>query len=361
MKRLSINLAIAVVVVAGFWVVYKLSDETEPFEGSATLSDLLHQAPLIHAPGYKPSELRLATEDILTAAGGKRLLINFWASWCEACKEEKRFLRPLIQDQLGEAGFAVGVASFDSTKKLQESGLLEHAPYPVLLDEDGSVAAYFGIEALPQTLLFDERGSIIHRVRGPIDAGQAKILMAKMSSRESAPDQEPTRLDDSDVARSVPHFKLTDAAGGSFQSFDRLEDKVWVANFVFTRCQSMCPVLTKKMRILQREFADRKDLALVSISVDPAHDTPKRLTEYQSSYEVDPRQWSFLTGEWDAIRHLLKNGFRIGVPDKPIFHTEKFVLVDREMQVLGFYDVTTTSSWNQLLNDLRGKLSAPKS
>jgi len=148
---------------------------------------------------------------------------------------------------------------------------------------------------------------------------------------------------------SLPSFTLVDQDGRPFGS-DDLGGKVYVANFFFTRCPSICPAVMESMSRLAERFeaAGMGGVRLVSISVDPNSDTPERLREYGARYGRNPSRWTLLTGEAGAVRKLLLEGFRVpmGEPAEigeglyDIAHTGKLVLVDAEGRVRGFYDAT---------------------
>ncbi|MFP6673719.1 MAG: FG-GAP-like repeat-containing protein [Pirellulaceae bacterium] len=149
------------------------------------------------------------------------------------------------------------------------------------------------------------------------------------------------------VMQDVPEFSLTDQSGDSFGS-EQLVGKVWVANFIFTRCQATCPAQTSQMRKLQQKLAAYPSTAgvhLLSISVDPEFDTPAVLATYAAAANADLEQWKFLTGERDAIWQLSKDGFHLPVSEEsrnsaaPILHDSKFALVDRAGRIRGYYDL----------------------
>ena len=116
---------------------------------------------------------------------------------------------------------------------------------------------------------------------------------------------------------------------------------------MFTRCPSVCPLLTAKFKALQAELTELPELRFVSISVDPEHDTPEVLAAYAKRFGADTRRWSFLTGPLDAVDQTVVKGFKIHI-GKPtpneedptlmdIMHGEHFVLVDREGVIRGYY------------------------
>jgi protein SCO1/2 len=147
------------------------------------------------------------------------------------------------------------------------------------------------------------------------------------------------------VLGTLPDFQLVDPHGAPFGSAD-LRGQVYVASFFFTRCPSVCPLLMTRMKQLQDRF--RNDgihgIRLVSITVDPANDTPEVLREAEPRYGVDEAHWTLLTGPPDRVRTLCVDGFHVpgfeqayrGEGDIP--HTTKVVLVDQRGRIRGYYD-----------------------
>lgn len=138
----------------------------------------------------------------------------------------------------------------------------------------------------------------------------------------------------------VPQFSLTDEHGQMFNS-DQLKGKVWVADFFFSICPNPCPKMAANMRTLQAEFGEREDVHLISITVYPEYDTPDILATYAKKNRAGER-WHFLTGEAETLLDLSVNGFMIGDPDELLNHSTKFVLVDRQGNIRGFYDGAET-------------------
>src|SRR5262249_42016710 len=116
----------------------------------------------------------------------------------------------------------------------------------------------------------------------------------------------------------VPAFELIERSGQSV-SDTTLRGKVWIASFVFTRCTGPCPQVTRTMERLQKELnlARRDDVRLVTFTVDPERDQPKELQDYARHFQADPRKWLFLTGKKEDIHRLLREGFKVGVEEKP--------------------------------------------
>jgi protein SCO1/2 len=149
------------------------------------------------------------------------------------------------------------------------------------------------------------------------------------------------------VLATLEPFTLTDQLGRPFGTKD-LTGKVWAANFIFTSCPTMCPVLTQKMaEVARRGRRLGPDLHIVSFSVDPERDTPARLAEYGARYGADPHKWAFLTGSLDSIQRAVVDGFKIGIDrHKPaddfwyIVHGENRVAVDRHLRIRGYFDAS---------------------
>jgi cytochrome oxidase Cu insertion factor (SCO1/SenC/PrrC family) len=126
-----------------------------------------------------------------------------------------------------------------------------------------------------------------------------------------------TSLERLDQYSRVPDFTLTERSGRSV-TLAELIGKVWMADFIYTECPdpNMCPLQSAHMARLQADWAAKPDVRLVSISVDPEHDTPEVLSEYAARFRADPDRWLFLTGAKEAIYRLALNGFHLGVVDR---------------------------------------------
>lgn len=160
------------------------------------------------------------------------------------------------------------------------------------------------------------------------------------------------------VLSALPPFVLQ-SQGGETAGSEQLRGKVWIANFVFTRCPTVCPVFTAQMRKLQLDAAAAgADLHFVSFSVDPAFDTPARLKEYGAAHGADFTNWTFLTGDPESIKAAVVEGLKVAadppLPDQDlasVFHGTHFVLVDRELRIRGYYDSSEPERIEALLRD----------
>jgi protein SCO1/2 len=212
------------------------------------------------------------------------------------------------------------------------------------------------------------------------------------------------------VYGSVPDFALIGQHGRPVRRGD-LEGKVWIVSFIFTNCPDECPLMTAEMARLQSDLTHLDDLRFVSISVDPDRDTPAVLSQYAERFNADPSRWLFLTGDKRAIYRLAKEGFRLGIVDpaeashappvkggssgrsksslawsatsgvgwnsswlqnlddwlrfigptaafadhgraNDVLHSTRFVLVDRRVQIRGYYDSREVEALQRLRQHL---------
>jgi cytochrome oxidase Cu insertion factor (SCO1/SenC/PrrC family) len=139
----------------------------------------------------------------------------------------------------------------------------------------------------------------------------------------------------------VPDVALFADDGNPMATGD-LRGNVVVYSFIFTRCGATCPMMTRAMKKLTTRFDDEAPIRFVSVSVDPAHDTPEVLRAYAAKHREDDR-WVFLTGEREDVIGLSIDGFKLAAGEpgeglEPILHSTKFILVDREGQIRAYYD-----------------------
>jgi len=159
------------------------------------------------------------------------------------------------------------------------------------------------------------------------------------------------------VLYPAPTFSLTDNHGKTFTNED-LAGKVWVAEFFFTSCAGPCPVMNAQLSELALDLEDT-DTQFVSVTVDPETDDPARLTEYGEKYGADFSRWHFLTGDIADITAMAYDGFKLGHKDDPIFHSDRFVLVDRAGQIRGYYTGTDRDDVMKLRGHIRALLREP--
>ena len=161
------------------------------------------------------------------------------------------------------------------------------------------------------------------------------------------------------VLSAVPAFAFVDQAGAPFTSAS-LEGKVWVANFIFTRCPNVCPKFTAKMGTLQdRSKAQLPGLKLVSFTVDPENDTPEVLKAYGEKFQADFTRWQFVRGERPELEKVIRQGMLQpmdpgdGKDLNTVVHGSYFALIDAKLQVRGVYRFTEPGSVDDVLRDAR--------
>ena len=142
----------------------------------------------------------------------------------------------------------------------------------------------------------------------------------------------------------LSRFELIERSGEKVSSED-LKGAPYVVSFFFSTCPSICVQQNQKIQELQEQFKD-KGVKFVAISVDPETDTPEVLQEYSARFGADEEQWLFLTGDLNYIRRIGAEIFRQPVSKQ--FHTERFVLVDADGKVEGFYNWPEKKQFAQL-------------
>ena len=160
---------------------------------------------------------------------------------------------------------------------------------------------------------------------------------------------------------SVPTFSLESQDAAPFGS-RQLEGRVWAVAFMFTRCPTVCPRVTRFMRKLQvAAKSDNVAVRLLSISVDPENDTPPVLKEYARRFDADLSSWTFLTGDFEAIKKTSEEGFKLALEgradasakDFGIVHGSHLVLVDQRSKIRGYYRTDDEQEAERLLVDAK--------
>lgn len=157
------------------------------------------------------------------------------------------------------------------------------------------------------------------------------------------------------VLAQLPDFRLLERSGKTLGLAD-LKGKVWIADFIFTRCPGPCPRMGSRMASLQHDLRLEDGLRLVSISVDPEFDTREVLAKYAAQYQAEEGRWFFLTGDKTTIHYLAKSGFLVGGVDDVTLHTTRFILIDRQGRVRGYYSSSDEEDLRKLRKDARALL-----
>lgn len=161
------------------------------------------------------------------------------------------------------------------------------------------------------------------------------------------------------VLSTVPAFTFVDQSGAPFAS-SSLNGRVWVANFIFTRCPNICPKFTAKMGALQdRSGKEMPELRLVSFTVDPEHDTPEVLTAYGQKHHADFARWTFARGDRPELEKVIRDGMLQpmdpgdGTDLNSVVHGSYFALIDGQLRVRGVYRFSEPGSVDEMLHDAR--------
>jgi len=155
----------------------------------------------------------------------------------------------------------------------------------------------------------------------------------------------------------IAPFKLIDQNGDTVTQ-ETYSNKIYVADFFFTTCLTICPKMTGNMKYLQEQLMTEKDVLLLSHTVTPEIDSVAQLKKYAIEKGVDDSKWHLVTGDKKEIYTLARKSY-LAVKDYPeiedygMIHTENFILVDQKKQIRGMYDGTNLEEIEQLLEDIK--------
>ena len=169
-------------------------------------------------------------------------------------------------------------------------------------------------------------------------------------------------LVDSTIQYQKKYHKIADFnlinQNGKIITQEDYKDKIYVADFFFTTCQTICPIMTTNMAAIQKEIIDDNDVMLLSHSVTPQIDDVAQLKKYALEQGVDDKKWNLLTGDKKQIYELARKSYlavkTFGNGDEyDMIHTENFMLIDKKRQIRGFYDGTNKEDIERLLDDIK--------
>jgi protein SCO1/2 len=153
------------------------------------------------------------------------------------------------------------------------------------------------------------------------------------------------------VYYDVSAFDLVAQDGQPFHSAV-LAGKIWVADFIYTTCPGPCPRMTSQMHEVQDAILKMPEVKLVSFTVDPARDTPPVLADYAKVHGASSEHWYFLTGPEATLQKLDRDVFKLGNLDASLQHSTRFVLVDRQSRIRGYYDTSESQTIPRLIDDI---------
>jgi protein SCO1 len=150
---------------------------------------------------------------------------------------------------------------------------------------------------------------------------------------------------------SVPPFEGVNQDGTPF-GLPSLQGKISVVDFMFTNCPGICPVMSGNLAKLYNSFSSENSLQFVSISVDPDRDTLAALQDYARGFGVNDSRWQFLWMPQADVVNLSENGFKLTAQNLPSGHSNRFVLVDQQGRIRGYYDGTDDNDVAKLTLDI---------
>jgi protein SCO1/2 len=195
-------------------------------------------------------------------------------------------------------------------------------------------------------------------------AAAITLFYVILKPTETLPIYQPAEVNEKLVDTSVIHvskyhkisnFKLINQNGEEItQEF--YKNKIYVADFFFTTCQDICPIMTKNMYRLQEELKEDNDILFLSHTVIPEIDTVQQLKKYAVDNKIDESKWNLVTGDKKQIYELARKSY-LAVEDAEfgeydMIHTENFMLIDKKRQIRGFYDGTNDLEIDRLLSDI---------
>jgi protein SCO1/2 len=157
------------------------------------------------------------------------------------------------------------------------------------------------------------------------------------------------------IYHSLQNFNLTDQNGNAV-SFKTFEKKIFIVNFFYTGCPSVCWQVNKNVSMLVSNYAKNKMVRFVSITVDPEHDTPLVLKTYAEGFKPASAKWLFLTGDTTTIYNLARNGFLVNAlkAGKDNFiYSDKLILIDQDKRIRGYYTGAATDEVNKLNDEIK--------
>ena len=158
------------------------------------------------------------------------------------------------------------------------------------------------------------------------------------------------------VYHTIGNFSFTNQDGKTVTEKD-FNNSVYVADFFFTTCHSICPIMSSQMEKVYEKYKGNMNVKFLSHTVDPEIDTVEQLKRYAIKHNADANQWSFVTGSKKDLYAIARTGYLLnaeqgdGGPDDFI-HTQNFALIDKEKRIRGFYDGTDSTDMNQLTKDI---------
>jgi protein SCO1/2 len=159
------------------------------------------------------------------------------------------------------------------------------------------------------------------------------------------------------VYHSIPDFEFIDQDDRKIDQ-KSMEGKIYVAEYFFTTCKSICPVMNDNLKRVYKEFRNRKDFLILSHTVDPETDSVPVLKQYADAHGVNDDRWKFVTGDKKKLYEIARKGYLLNAEEgnggeEDFIHTQNFALIDKEHHIRGFYDGTDSLEINRMIQDIR--------
>ena len=158
------------------------------------------------------------------------------------------------------------------------------------------------------------------------------------------------------IYHTIPDFALLNQSGDTI-SLENVEGKVFVANFFFATCKTICPAMNAQVKRVQEAFADNDNIRILSFTVDPESDTVQALAAYGERMQANPKKWWFLTGPKEEIYTLARDGFlvpaAVGVGEDDFFHSQSLLLIDKERRMRAIREGTEAAQVDTLIDEIK--------
>ena len=164
-------------------------------------------------------------------------------------------------------------------------------------------------------------------------------------------------IDGDTIYHQIASFNLTNQIGQVVNQ-NTTKNKIYIANFFFASCQSICPMMSNQLQEVQKAFLADDSVLILSHSVNPLHDTVAVLSNYGDTYGAKTNKWHLLTGNKKQIYDLAKTSYLVnafeddGSPEG-FLHSELFLLIDKKARIRGMYDGTNTAEVKKLIEDVK--------
>lgn len=159
----------------------------------------------------------------------------------------------------------------------------------------------------------------------------------------------------------IPNFEFTNQFNEMVNQ-ETVKDKIYVTEYFFTTCKSICPIMNTNLERVYKEFKNTPDFLILSHTVDPEIDTVETMQAYAKMHGVDDKKWLFLTGDKKSLYDIARKGYLLNAEEgdggeEDFIHTQNFALIDKERHIRGFYDGTDSLEINRMIQEIKLLLS----